>query len=397
MTSIRTEDLDALFSRWFDDGEPADGMVDAVVSDGWPGRELVEAGLRRHRQTWQSDSIVEAVRSELRAVDGSRMVVEWPDCVAHIWPGLPGAGVTPVLLGAVAGVDQRIRPPSGSGHLARWMADTWSEAFGDSGPAFEIVEPGDDGWLDAELVVASGSDETIDELIRRRLERNTGRPRLIGYGHGVSLGVVPDLGAWSDSERVELAYDIAADVVLWHQQGCFSARGLLVGGAVDEVDAFATEVGRAIARREREWNAVPEDEGWVAQRAKQRGLADFRGTRRGDGFGWAQLEDDPFSGELVAPHVATIHRFDPQAEPMEILQTQVDVPAENLQGAALAARDVADKDRWMQALARRGFTRICQPGDLQAPPAGWWHDGRPNILDWLNVTRVDAGDLPDID
>jgi hypothetical protein len=392
MIELQTHAVHDLLDYWFLDGEAEESMVDAIMADGWSSEQLVLAGCRRHGRTWQARALDDAIRDEYRALDDPTYEATFPDSIAHIWPGLPGAGVTPVLFGLLLGVDQIIRPPSGSGHFARWLADSWArlvDAFDGDASELRVIEPADETWLEADRVVVSGSDQTLNDVIARRLQRTTGRPKVTGYGHRVSMGLVADLGEWSAAQRATLARKFATDVVLWHQQGCFSARGLLVGGTDAQVESFAEVLGQAIEEREEDWDAVPIEDSWISERANKRGLADFQGTRRGDGFGWAQLEEEPWSGELIAPHVLTVHRFDPEADPTTVLSEHIDVPIRHLQGVALASNE---PDRWHRALAARGFTRICRPGRLQAPPAGWWHDGRPNILDWLDVTTLPSPD-----
>ena len=69
------------------------------------------------------------------------------------------------------------------------------------------------------------------------------------------------------------------------------------------------------------------------------------------------------------------------------LADRLDLPTHHLQGVALA--DADDRESWVDALVDCGATRICRPGDLQAPPADWLHDGRPNVLGWLRTTSLD--------
>ena len=75
-------------------------LVESVVDDGWP-EKMVRAGFQRHRRTWDVEELAESVEAELSvasAVSGQYRLV-WPRRVHHVWPALPGAGMTPVLMG----------------------------------------------------------------------------------------------------------------------------------------------------------------------------------------------------------------------------------------------------------------------------------------------------------
>ena len=363
-----TRFIDDLFDR-------SDAMIDAVTTDGWPA-PMVREGVRLHRRTWDVDVIHAQLERELDALLGEDVHLTPPDHVVHIWPTLPGAGLTPVLYGALLGVDQSIRPASEAGRFADVVAEVWQSV--DGLPRLDLLDATDD-WTFGDVVVVSGTDETLRE-VRDELDEKRG-PRAVtmtGYGHRVSFGVVPDPTA-IDLEETALAF--GRDTVLWHQTGCFSLRGVLVGGPEGAGRDFAERLGAAIAQWEERLDARPDDPGIIARRTQAHNAADFEGRALGDGFGWAELTDEPFRGDVPAPHVVTCHAIDGPDD----LAERVDLPAHHLQGVALANSD--DRGRWVDALTALGATRICEPGALQTPPGDWLHDGRPNVLGWIRATR----------
>lgn len=379
----RADHLRAFIARLFDD---LDATVEAVVADGWP-EAMVRAGFDLHRRTWDVDALRVAFEAELAGFGGAealegfvedragrRVRLVRPDSAVHIWPALPGSGLTPVLFGALLGVPQWIRTSSRGRHFAEHVVGLWPE----DGPSLELVEPGDP-WIFGEVVVVSGSDETVAEVRRLAREDADGQPvTVIGYGHRVSFAVVVD---GSETNLEQIAADLATDAVMWHQRGCFSPRAVLFCGSQKRLENFGALLGEAISAEEARLDATQLDAGQLASRAQAHGVAEFTKTLWGDGLGWVELSVEPFTGAQIAPHTLTLHRVDSPAG----LADAVAVPTTQLQGVALEAAD-AVWDDWTEALAKLGVTRICVAGELQAPPAGWLHDGRANVLGWLRTS-----------
>jgi hypothetical protein len=376
-TKMHHTSVSTFIDRLFDD---LDGTVEAVVADGWPER-MVRAGFELHRETWRVDELVAAVEAELAGFGGAqvldgfvednagtRLRLVCPESIVHIWPALPGAGLTPVLFGALLGVPQWIRPSRRGRHFAAHVAELWPA----DAPGLELLDS-EDAWNFADVTVVSASDETVAEVCRQA-------PGIVsGYGHRVSFAVVVD---GPSTNLVETAAKLATDTVMWHQQGCFSARAVLFSGSEERLQAFGEALGAEIAAKEDRLDTGELDQGELAGRAQARGVAAFTTSlwpnEQDEGLGWAQLAEGPFTGAQVATHVLSVHRV----KSADGLADAIDVPSGHLQGAALDAPS-AVRDEWEQALVEIGVTRVCAPGKLQAPPAGWLHDGRPNVLGWL--------------
>lgn len=393
--AARFELLNAFITWLFDESASGlyEAMVHAIVQDGWP-EPMARAGLRLHQKTWQIDVLCRGVEAEITALGGlaalegeaSELVIVKPKIIAHIWPALPGAGLVPVLYGALLGVDQWIRPSRRGRHFADFILANWPRD-----PVLNTLElpTPHDAWHRADVVVVSGSDDTIaqvDRLVRERFEEvrseipRRSMPVVTGYGHRTSFAVVVD---GEGIDLTQLATDIARDAVMWHQRGCFSPLAVVFCGESSSMDLFAAELGRAIECVEHEWQAAKLSPAEAARRAQARGVAEFTTQTWGNGTGWVQLAQGPHRGIPTSPHTLTLHRVSSLGE----LIDAIDIPPHQIQGVALAAPADEYSD-WAHALAHAGATRICAPGDLQAPPADWPHDGRPNILGWLRATRV---------
>lgn len=393
--AARVEVLRAFLVRLFD--ESADGlyeaMVHAVVHDGWP-EPMVCAGLRLHQKTWQIDVLCRGFEAELAAFGGvaalegagSEFLIAKPRTIAHIWPALPGAGLVPVLFGALMGANQWLRPSRRGRYFADFILANWPH--GPMLPTLEIPAP-HDAWHRADVVVVSGSDDTItqvNQLVRGRFEEarddapRRSLPIVTGYGHRTSFAVVVE---GKGVDLAQIATKIARDAVMWHQKGCFSPLAVIFCGSSAKMESFAAELGCAIARVEVEWQAGTLPAAEAAQRAQARGVAEFTTQTWGGGTGWVQLAKDPHRGAFISPHTLTLHQISSLGE----LPAMLAIPPQHIQGVALAA-PANDFPAWAHALASAGATRVCPPGELQAPPADWPHDGRPNVLGWLRATRV---------
>ncbi len=369
--------------------ESLDLTLDAVEADGW-SRAMARRGFELHRHTWNIDGLVEALDAELGAFGGLRALerpvrgrrIYGPDSVIHIWPALPGAGVTPTLFGWLLGARQIVRPSRRSRHFSQLFGELWLSTMGDASVSME--EGPKESWGQADIIVVSGTDDTI-AAVREAIGDHGHRrsPHVIGFGHRVSVAVVVD----DETPKVmEVARDIAQDIVLWHQTGCFSARAVLFCGAQARSEAFGARLGVAIQEAEASLEATTLSDAELSRRAQARGVAEFTTQLWGGGLGWVQGATEPFDGAQVSTHAVTLHPFSRLGELAGTLQ----LPERNLQGAALWCAPEA-RASWVEGLGRAGFTRVCAPGRLQAPPPSWAHDGWPNVLDWVRVCTVDDG------
>lgn len=376
--------------------EDFEATVKAIVADGWPA-PMARAGLALHRHTWDVDALVEGLERELypfgglAALDGfapladrsARAHIVRPAKVVHLWPSLPGTGLTPVLYGWLLGCAQLVRPSSRTSYFAQHFWKLWQQVCGPSLMQLEYDAP-NPSWKQADVIVMSGGDDTVEaisEFVGHPKHRQ--HPVLMGYGHRVSAAVIVDDGT---EQTMQYCAGLAMDAVMWHQRGCFSARGVIFCGAAERALAFAKRLGESIELAEHDLGATTLSPAELAQRVQARGVAQFQGDTFGEGIGWVQWTDGPFVGLQAAPHVLSLHHIESLAE----LEGAIKMPSHQLQGCALGCSPSrAVRQSWARELARLGFTRICQPGQLQSPPAGWSHDGWPNITDWLRFCSLE--------
>lgn len=369
--------------------ESMDLTIDAVVADGWP-QEMARRGFELHRRTWDIDRLWEAIDAELHAFGGIEALerpvrgrrVFGPNSIIHVWPALPGAGVTPTLFGWLLGARQIVRPSRRSRHFGQLFGELWLSTMGE---AWVSMEDGPkESWKRADVVVVSGGDDTI-AAVRDFLGDHGHRrpPQIVGFGHRVSFAVVVD----DETPRTfAITQDLAQDIVLWHQTGCFSARAVIFCGSRLRSEAFARHLGDAIAEAEEALGATRLSDAELSRRAQARGVAEFTAELWGEGLGWVQSATEPFDGAQVSTHAVTLHRIGRLSE----LPGALSIPPRNVQGAALWCAPHA-RSSWVEALGRAGVTRVCAPGMLQSPPPAWPHDGWPNVLDWVRVCAMDRG------
>ncbi len=334
------------------DGLLDDETLDAVVRDGWP-RPMVEGGFALHRRTWDVHAMAAALERELAALHA----VNVPSSITHVWPALPGAGVTPVLLAELLGVgEQTIRPSRRGLHFAQRFAEV--SGFGLT-----------DEVASADRYVISGSDATI-ALLSNRL----GADHVVGYGDRQSFAVVVD-----DGDAARHVAGLATDIALWFGRGCFSARAVLFVGTEHAADEFATALAGELTRREHEL-APQIDEAMFADRHQQMGVAQFETRVWPARLGWIERRDR-WDGAPRSANVVVLCVCD---DPVEVLH----LPATHLQGVA-----------WCGPGAERaqplGVTRVCLPGELQSPPPDWPHDGVSNAAALVGMAsgRIGASHL----
>lgn len=325
-----------------------EALLDAVVADGWP-RPMAREGFAMHRSTWDVEAIADTVAREVERVDGPLV-----SSAAHLWPALPGAGVTPMLYGFLAGVPtQLLRSGRRSRHFADHFLAIWRECD-DSVRA-------DGDWREAERVIVSGSDATVATLVDE-----LGASRVTGYGHRISLAIVDDehFDRW--------VRPFADDIVSWHQTGCFSCRAVVFVGSKGDAADFSQTLANAIAVAEERLGSVF-DEGQLAGRMQALGIAQFETGVFEARYGWVEMREKVVDAERP-PHVVSVVPVDDVGSVTEV----VDVPPANIQGIALAG----PRGRRIQLAdiaERLGATRCTTAGELQRPPAPWPHDGAPNL------------------
>lgn len=236
-----------------------------------------------------------------------------------------------------------------------------------------------------DTVAAFGSDASL-RGIAQNLRAGA---RFIGYGSRASAGYVAREALRDPRAAKTIAEGAARDLVLYESEGCLSLHVLFVesGGAVSPAD-FAAMLAQQVERMNVEFPLGRRDAAVAARVAQQRNLGAFRaasGSGRvfaSDAAEYAILLDQPF----VEP---------PQFLPRTLGIITVDAPAEASaylaeHGLPLEGFALADARPDVAAMAlEAGAVRLTRFGELQHPPLGGDHGGRPRIAEfvkWINKT-----------
>ncbi len=279
------ETLDAL-ARVVDGWSDPSGAWRHALETELPGATgfsapMVRAGLARGLDAWSGDALRELVAREIgtpERLDSARARMAAGFDVTAVL--LAGSIPMPTLVSLLAPLALRSpvlaksasRDPVTPRLLARSLAETDAELA----QCLEIVDiPGADAertgaLLEADCVVATGSDETIS-AVRARVQPDR---RLVVRGHRVSVAA---LGAASNGDAAleDVAARLALDVALWDQLGCLSPIAVYVVGE-DAADRVAAALARALAARDHRRRGRRRDR----TRAGRRRAASCRGPAR---------------------------------------------------------------------------------------------------------------------
>ncbi len=261
--------------------------------------------------------------------------------------------------------------------------ETLRERLGDCGDDV-VARSWNGSQADAELsnyagVVAFGSDDTLEE-IRRGLSNAT---RFLAFGSKASCGYIGRgaLASVAGAERV--AQGAARDLVLYDTEGCMSLHALFVEReAAVGPHEFAVILARALERAAAEFPLGSRDPLAAARTAAARDRAAFRAAA-GDGEFFAD-RDASYLVLLDPPRDEP-----PPFLPRTLAMYGVGAPAEALAYLArhrLAIEAIAvagARPEIVAAAIRAGAARIAAFGQLQAPPAGSFHGGRPRIAPFV--------------
>ena len=326
--------------------------------------------------------------------DNRTAMARGPELIGHITAGnLPCPTLMSMIHGVLVGSAQFVKCAKGAGFIPRLFAHSLYDAHAKLGACLELaIWPGGDHpfetalFDEADCVVATGRDETLAE-IKSRLPQGK---RFLGHGHRVSFGYL-HRDVLSRAMATELAKNAARDVVAWNQLGCLSPHLFYVekNGAV-RPENFAEMLAGEIEALEQE---EPRGEISTEESTDISGRRDFfemRAANTGDVKQWKSegdtawtvvFEEDPvFVNSCLNRfiHVKAVENLDEMLRVAEMTRGQVST-------VALAAPK-NDAEEMVKTLAHWGVTRVCPVGQMQNPPMGWRHDGRPTLGDLVTWT-----------
>jgi hypothetical protein len=366
---------------------------------------VVREGLARALAPWTAEALLALVRSELGpgalgeadATPGApRRLAQGFDLTAVL---LAGALPTPTLLALVApllvGSAVVAKPASADPVTAQVVAESLAELDADLAAALCVLvfESADearlDALLEAECVVATGSDETVT-AVRARLHP---AQRLVARGHRLSVALL-GRDAHAGAALEEAMSALALDVALWDQLGCLSPVALWVVGDDAACDRAAQRLGAALAEAETRWPRGRVGVEAKAAIAAARAEAEMRAAARegvalhgGVESGWTVVReaDAGFRGSPLHRFVR-VHRARDPDEALRALRPL---------GAHLAAVGLAGfgagREELGRGIAGLGASRVCRFGSFQSPPLAWCQDNQGVLLPLTRLSDWEIG------
>lgn len=264
-----------------------------------------------------------------------------------------------------------------SGEAARW-AELFVRSLAFVSPALASTialaewPGGTSAWDDtlctqADLVMCQGGDDTIAAL---RARTPSATP-FVGYGHALSFGLLLGDADWNAA-----AVGFARDILVYAQGGCLSVKTILVQGDGENAARFARHLTPALRQSSLFYPAPPlTPQDWDCH-----STARLLG-RMQPGASCPSAPDDPFvvlawTGRELrvqsGTNVVTVQSLPPRTR----LGTVLAPLAGRLQGCALAGTPTRALRATLDVL---GVSRVCAPGEMQAPPFAW-RQGRRDVL-----------------
>jgi hypothetical protein len=360
--------------------------------------QMVREGLARGLDGWSGDALRELVAREIGPPErldsaGPGMAVGFDVTAVLLAGSIPMPSLVSLLTPLALRSPVLAKSASRDSVTPRLLARSLAETDAELAQCLEIIDvPGVDAerigaLLEADCVVATGSDETIS-AVRSRVQPDR---RVVVRGHRLSLAA---LGvAASDGAALEdVAGRLALDVALWDQLGCLSPIAVYVVGE-DAADRVAAALARALAAAERRWPRGDVGATAAAVIAHERADAELRraaGRRvalhASEGSLWTVLREDGSE-----PRPAPLHRFvrvlpvrDAAAIPAALAPLAAHLAGVAIEGFGPHTRSLA------RELADLGASRICAPGRLQAPPLAWSHGGEGVLIPIARFTDLEV-------
>lgn len=393
----RTVDsLAALLDAWREPASPWQRrLVDALPAATGFSPENVAAGLARGLAPWTGDALRRLVEAELGGLGGRSLAFGFEQTSVMLAGSIP----MPTLLSLIAPLLLHSPVLARSSARDSVTAGVFHESLRVVDPeladCLEVVSfaSGDAGcvqaFLEADCVVATGSDETVAAL------RSGARAsaRFVGYGHRLSIAVLGP-GALARNRLSEVAAQLALDVALWDQQGCLSPVAVYCAasepGEKHAPDRLAEALAGALQSIEAQ---LPLGRLSTEAAAAVRRERDQAVLRRAAGASIEIHGEDALRFTVVREPDASwrpspLHRF-VRVHPLEAgaLASALSPIARHLAGVAVAG--FGDRAGVARELAGVGASRICAPGSLQVPPLDWHHDGMPVLLPLARVADVE--------
>lgn len=374
------------------ESRPRDELAGALSDATGFDLRTVRAGLELAFRGWTGEALRELVHAELDRGPGCR-AAGFASTAVLLAGAIPMPSLLSLLLPLAVGSPVLARPGRHDPVTAPFLASQLARFDPELAACLEVTRFASDdeealgAFLEADCVVATGSDETV-ERIARLLPASR---RLVRYGHRISVAVFPM--AAEDPSWPAAADALALDVALWDQLGCLSPVALYVAAPQGRVpERIEEELVRAFGVVERRLPRGKLPTEAAASEVHERTEAELRAAsdsaiRLRSGASWTVVceKDSRFRN-------APLHRFlrvHPVTDETE-LAAALEPLARHLAGIAFEPGE-QPAGPWLAALQPLGPSRICHPGQLQAPPLAWCHDGQGPLRPLVRFTDVEGG------
>ncbi|MCZ8516937.1 acyl-CoA reductase [Paenibacillus filicis] len=401
--------LDQAVQKWLDPDYELRRLAEAwlPVITGYD-REMIRLELKRLMRTFRKKELLRfldeefdnpAVLDEFRPrKNGGLSRAYGPELLFHVFSGnVPGLPVWSLVSGFLLKAANLGKTSSSEPLMPVLFAESLAEVDPELADCMAIV-PWKGGTIEIEDTVMEAADGIViyggEEPVRQLRQRVSGAKRFVTYGHKVSFAMIGREALTADRYR-ETARRVAEDASVYDQQGCLSPHSILVeeAGAVTPRQfgqLLAAEMQNYQEKKPRA--ALSDEESMAIQAVRSRyemqslGSDEVAVYTSKQGTDWTVIYHDK-TGFEPSPLNRTVHVF--RCDTLEEGAASISPFSDYLQTAAVAVgpeRLLTLSDE----LGRLGVTRICAVGRMPRTPAGWHHDGRFNLLDFVRWVDIEA-------
>ena len=395
--------IDQVIQRWLDpnsqERQEAEARLPTTTS---LSPEMIRHVLPLIFQEYQADKLEALLAGELGPLEVLDQFVPsfqgqkkayGPPLITNVLAGnLPGAGLDSLIFSLLVKSATLVKASSTEPVLPELFARSIQAVDPELSSCLSVVTwPGGKAELEdsafgrANLVVASGSDESL-AAIRRRTPG-----KLIGYGHKVSFSLITKEGLFDAEESaLKAAYDIA----LYDQQGCLSPQLMYVeeGGPISPKE-FAALLAKGLSHWHTELRRGPVSPEVSTAIRKVRDEAEWQALAGKDvvlhvspsGTDWTVIYD-AYPTFVQSPLYRTI-----RVKPLRSVRQLGEIldswrPYLEAVGVTASSEHMTTV---AEVLGVLGVSRVCPVGAMQLPSLSWRHGGRSRVGDFVQWVGIE--------
>lgn len=366
--------------------------------------EMVRINLNATLRTYRAPQLQRFVAEDFGSTDlldgfaprvtGGLTHAEGAALLTHVWAGnVPGLPLWSLISGLLVKAGNLGKVSAGEPVLASVFAHTLARLSPVLGNACAVLwwDRQDEAtaravWAASEAVIAFGGDDALAGL-QRQMPPGV---RFLPHGHKISFGAI-GREALSATRAPRMARLAAEDVVRHEQQGCYSPQVFYVErGAQTTPLEFAERLAAELQQLATRFPRPPPGLAEAAQIAQWRSRLEWSPEVTLIGqpeHGWSVA----FHAQPLALGPGPLHRCVQVVaiDALEALPQWLAPRRRHLQTAGLAVAPERLQPLALR-LAECGVTRVCALGHMPLPAPGWHNDGRPSLLDLVNLVDLEA-------